>query len=84
MKYRILIILLILITGCVQVINEQHAGYKRLKINTFLTTSGFDTFVYDPNGFFGVGNYKGIPHDVKASYDIKTQLVGIEAESKGE
>jgi hypothetical protein len=82
MKFIILIAFLSLITGCVQVINEQREGYRRLQINSFMTTSGFDTFVYDPNGFFGVGNYKGIPSDVKARYNLKTQQVEIEAESK--
>ena len=84
MKFIILIVLLLLLTGCMQIINEQRGEYKRLQINSFLMTSGFDAFAYDPNGVFGVGNYKGIPSDVKAKYNLMTHQVEVEAESKGE
>jgi hypothetical protein len=57
--------------GCTQTIVQKPDG-TRLKINTLLMTSGLESLYYDPNGFFEVGKYKGIPSDVELEYDPLT------------
>ncbi len=59
------------VAGCTQVIIEK----DRLQINTFLMTTGFGSFYYDPNGISEVDKYMAIPSDVELSYDPLTKTV---------
>jgi hypothetical protein len=60
-----LICVMMLIPGCTQTIIDQTEYGARLKINTFLMTSGLESLYYDPDGIFEVGKYKGIPVDLR-------------------
>ena len=60
---------LLAVNGCTQVIIEP----DRLKVNTFLKSTEFDTAYYDPDGIFEVSKYKGIPSDVEIVYDPLTK-----------
>ena len=69
MKTHIIIcILLLSIMGCTQV----DLTPDRLKINTFLMTSGLESLTYDPNGVFSVGKYQGIPAEIELEYNPLT------------
>ncbi len=63
---------LLLISGCVQIIVEP----DRFQINTFLTSSGFESLYYDPN-MFEVGKYQGIPSDAEIVIDPLTKTVRV-------
>lgn len=77
MKLLTTLCLLILLAGCTQLILEK----DRMQINTFLKSTEFDSAYYDPNGFFEVNKYKGIPSDVKLKYNPVTGTWEIVAES---
>lgn len=68
---------LLALQGCKQVIVEDTEHGQRCKINTFLMSSEFDNFYYDPNGIFEVGRYKGIPAEVELEYDPLTRSFKI-------
>lgn len=61
------------LSGCTQVIIEP----DRFKVNTFLMTSGLETLYYDPNGFFEVGKYKGVPSNIELVYDPLTGEIKV-------
>ena len=67
MKLALTCILLLSI-GCTQV----DLTPERLKINTFLMTSGLESLIYDPNGVFSVGKYEGIPAEIQLEYNPLT------------
>ena len=65
------LILLLLLAGCTQIIDEKPDG-SRLKINTFLNSTEFDKFVHDPNGL-QIDKYSGIPVDFEVYFDPLTK-----------
>ena len=80
MKLLLTLALALLLTGCTQVILTK----DRLKINTFLKSAEFDTAYYDrdPNGFFEINKYKGIPSDIELEYDPLTNSFKIKTKGK--
>lgn len=74
MKY-LLIVAMLMFTGCVQLIVEP----DRLQINSFLTTTGFEEFYYDPNGFFEVNKYRGIPSEFELEYNPLTNTYKLKS-----
>ena len=80
------IIVCVCCNGCTQVIIEKEYNAtdfkQRLKINSFLMTSGLESLYYDPNnGFFEVGKYKGVPADVELEYDPLTHSFKVVTDS---
>ena len=71
------IISILMCQGCVQIIVEK----DRFKINTFLTSSGFESLHYDPNGF-DVGKYQGIPADAEFVFDPLTKTFRVKVKTK--
>jgi len=70
----IILTLLLLLAGCTQIIIEP----DRMQINTFLKSTEFDSFYYDPNdGHFEVGKYRAIPSNIELQYDPLTGKVKI-------
>ena len=67
-------ILLLSISGCLAVsgCTQVDLTPDRLKINTFLMTSGLESLTYDPNGVFSVGKYQGIPSEITLKYNPLT------------
>jgi hypothetical protein len=65
------------VVGCTQIIIEP----DRLQINTFLTTSGLKGLYYDPNDFFEVRDYEGVPADIKLRYNPVTGTVEVITDS---
>jgi hypothetical protein len=63
--------------GCTQIILEK----DRLKINTFFKTTEFDTAYFDPEGFFQVEKYKGVPSNIEFEYDPLTKSFKIKAKA---
>ena len=78
MKLLLTLALAVLLTGCTQVILTK----DRLKINTFLKETEFDSAYFDPNGFFQVDKYKGIPSDIELEYDPLTNSFKIKTKGK--
>ena len=70
-----LLALLMMVPGCTQIILEK----DRLKINTFLKSTEFDTAYFDPNGFFEVHKYRGIPSNIELEYDPVEKAFKIKA-----
>ena len=64
---KLLLILLLLLTGCTQTIIEKSDG-TRLKINTVLMTSGLESLYFDDE-FFEVGGYHGITDKLEIRYN---------------
>ncbi len=70
----LLLATLLFLAGCTQIIVKK----DRLQINTFLQSTKFDSFYYDPNdGFFEVGDYQAIPSNIELQYDKLTGKVKI-------
>ena len=78
MKTILTTLLLLLLTGCVQVIHVKPDG-TRLKINSFLNSASLNGLYHDGE-FFEVGKYKGIPSDIVLEYDPLTKSFKFKAE----
>ena len=66
--------------GCTQVIHTAKNG-ATLKVNTLFKSVWSDGAYYDPNGFFEIDGYKGIPSDIALEFDPLTKSFKFKTEN---
>ena len=77
MKSILTLTLILLLSGCGQLIDERPDG-SRLKINTFFMSTGFNGLYHDAE-FTEVNGYRGIPADMEFKYNPYT---GVELKTE--